>query len=143
MTLKEIIFGYRAPATVCLDKKCPFHGRINVKREFFTGKVVKKDQNRSATIQWLDPFYVPKYERYEIRRRRARVHNPSCIDAKIGDEVVAARSRPLSKTKNHIIITKLNPATKGISSAESKGAVKKGAGTKTKKNQTGKEPSPS
>src|SRR3989344_3243335 len=106
--MKETIFGHPAPGAACPDKKCPFHGEINVKKEFFTGKVVQKDLNRSATIQWLDPFYVPKYERYEIRRRRARVHNPSCIDAQIGDEVIAARCRPLSKTKNHIIITKLN-----------------------------------
>ena len=33
-----------------------------------------------------------------------RVHNPACIDAGVGQEVVAARTHPLSKTKNHVII---------------------------------------
>ena len=137
--IKETIFGYKAPRAACQDKKCPFHAAINVRKEFFTGKVVRKDLNRSATIQWSDPYYVPKYERYEIRRRHARVHNPSCIDAQIGDDVVAARCRPLSKTKNHIIIATVNAEKKEISSADEKAEAKKGAAIRSKKNQPNKE----
>lgn len=123
--MKETIFGYKAPGMACQDKKCPFHGEVNVKGELFTGKVVKRDLSRSATIQWSDPYYVPKYERYEIRRRRARVHNPACIDAQIGNDVVAARCRPLSKTKNHIIIATVSTRKKEVSSAEMKSATGK------------------
>lgn len=106
------ILGIRAPAQVCTDKKCPFHGEIMVKKELFTGKVVKRDVNRSATIEWYDSCLIPKYERYEIRRRRLHVHNPSCLDARIGDEVVVVRTRPLSKTKHHVIIQKISPQKK-------------------------------
>ena len=137
--MKTTIFGHKAPGTTCQDKKCPFHGEMNVKKEFFTGKVVRKDLNRSATIQWSDPFFVPKYERYEIRRRRARVHNPACIDAQIGDEVIAARSRPLSKTKNHIIIAKVSRVSGVKAPAASKSAAEKESGKKVRKNQTVKE----
>jgi len=103
MATKEL-FGAKAPEKACTDKKCPFHGEINVKKEFFRGKVIKKDINHSATIEWSKSFYVPKYERYEMRRSRMRVHNPPCLDAKIGQEVLAAKTRPMSKTKNHVII---------------------------------------
>src|SRR3989344_5171052 len=93
MATKEL-FGSKAPEKACTDKKCPFHGEINVKKEI----------NHSATIEWSKSFYVPKYERYEMRRSRMRVHNPPCLDAKIGQEVLAAKTRPMSKTKNHVII---------------------------------------
>jgi len=100
---KEIL-GVKAPKNTCTDKKCPFHGQINVKSELFKGKVIKKDINRSATIEWTRPYFVPKFERYEVRRSRMRVHNPGCIDADIGQNVLVAKTRPLSKNKNHVII---------------------------------------
>ena len=102
--MKTEVLGIKAPKKECTDNKCPFHGEINVKKELFKGRVVKKDINRSATIEWFRPYYVQKYERYEVRKSRLRVHNPSCIDADIGEEVLVARTRPLSKTKNHVIL---------------------------------------
>ncbi|HLC71242.1 MAG TPA: 30S ribosomal protein S17 [Candidatus Nanoarchaeia archaeon] len=104
--MKTELLGAKSPEKECTDKKCPFHGEITVKEESFTGKVVKKDINRSATIEWEKSSYVPKYERYEVRRRRLRVHNPACINAQLGDIVIAAKTRPLSKTKHHVIIQK-------------------------------------
>ena len=108
---KEIL-GVKAPKNTCTDKKCPFHGQINVKSELFKGKVIKKDINRSATIEWTRPYFVPKFERYEVRRSRMRVHNPGCIDAGIGQEVLVAKTRPLSKNKNHVIIKIIEEETK-------------------------------
>jgi len=102
--MNTTILGFPAPTKNCTDHKCPFHGDLNVKRELFSGKVIKKDINRSATIEWFRSHHVPKYERFEIRRVRLRVHNPACLDAHVGDEVLVARTRPLSKTKNHVII---------------------------------------
>lgn len=102
--MKQEIFGIPAPQKECMDKKCPFHGEVTVKGEMVKGKVIKKDINRTATIEWFRPYFIPKYERYEIRRSRIRTHNPACINAGIGHEVVVARTRPLSKTKNHTII---------------------------------------
>lgn len=104
--------GATAPQKDCTDGKCPFHGEILVKRELLRGKVIKKDVSRSATIEWSRPFFVPKYERYEVRRYRLRTHNPSCISATIGDEVLVAKTRPLSKTKHHVILQVLSAAQK-------------------------------
>ena len=86
------------------DKNCPFTGGLVVKKELLAGKVVKKDTNKSATIEWFSSHYVPKYERSELRRSKLRVHNPPCLDAQIGQSVLVARTRPLSKTKHHVII---------------------------------------
>lgn len=116
--MKSEIMGIQAPAKDCTDKKCPFHGEITVKKELFKGKVVKKDVSRSATIEWFKPFFVPKYERYEVRRYRLRTHNPGCVSAQVGDEVLVAKTRPLSKTKHHVI---LNISRSGTSSVDSRG----------------------
>lgn len=101
------VLGRKPPRESCGDAKCPFHGIIQVKKELAEGVVVKRDLNRSATIEWHRSLYIPKYERYAFRRSRLRVHNPACVDAQIGDKVVAARTRPLSKTKHHVLIAKV------------------------------------
>jgi len=105
--MKSEILGVKAPGKSCTDKNCPFHGQLLVKPEIFEGIIIKRDTNKSATMEWLRSYYVPKYERYELRRSRIRVHNPNCLDAHVGQKVRVARTRPLSKTKHHVIIAVL------------------------------------
>ncbi len=104
---KEVL-GFSTPNDVTdskySDKKCPFTSSLPVKKELLRGIVVKRDTNHSATIEWTRIKSVPKYERFEVVRNKLRVHNPPIIDAQIGNMVVVARTRPLSKTKNHVII---------------------------------------
>src|SRR3989338_8168335 len=102
--MPQTILGVSAPAKECTDIKCPFHGDLTVKKETVRGKVIKKDINHSATIELHRLHYLPKYERHEVRRVRIRVHNTACLNAAVGANVVVARTRPLSKTKNHVII---------------------------------------
>ncbi len=101
------IFGMSSPPEHCNDTKCPFHGTLRVKKELAEGVVIKRDLNRSATIEWHRSIYIPKYERYAFRRSHLRVHNPACVDAQLGDRVLAARTRPLSKTKHHVLLGKV------------------------------------
>jgi len=101
---KNIGLGLEAPKEECTDKKCPFHGEISIKPETFIGKVIKKDVSRTATIEWGRNVYVKKYERYAKKRSRLRAHNPPCLKVEIGDEVMVARTRPLSKTKHYVIV---------------------------------------
>lgn len=103
MTKTEIL-GIKAPKKPCTDQKCPFHGCLNVKKELAQGIVIKKDAHHSATIEWKRPYFVSKYERYEIRRSRLRVHNPPCLNAQVGQNVLAAKTRPLSKNKTFVIL---------------------------------------
>ncbi len=48
--------------------------------------------------------YLKKYERYELRRSKVHAHNPECIDAKVGDRVLVAETRPISKTKSWVVV---------------------------------------
>jgi small subunit ribosomal protein S17 len=130
--MKNEVQGVKAPQKDCTDKNCPFHGEIAVKNEFFKGILVKKDINRSATIEWFKSFRVPKYERFEVRRSRIRVHNPACIDAAIGQEVMVARTRPISKAKHHVIIQITNIEKKIDFGGEDKIETKKKTTQKTK-----------
>ena len=104
---KNIGINVKAPKETCTDNKCPFHGNLKLRGRTFTGIVLAKDTHRTATIEWNYPILVPKYERSETRRTKIHVHNPSCIDVNIGDVVRVSETRPLSKTKNFVIIENL------------------------------------
>lgn len=81
-------------------KKITPRGRILI------GKIVKKDISKTATVQIEHSHLIKKYERYEKRRSKIRVHNPENINAEIGNKVKIQETRPLSKTK-HFIITEI------------------------------------
>lgn len=123
--MKSELFNIQAPTKECSDRKCPFHGEINVKHEFLKGKIVKKDINRSATVEWFRMQYIPKYERYQVRRSRIRTHNPACINAAMGEEVLMAKTRPLSKTKNYVILQIISRAAAKDFSAQKEETKKK------------------
>jgi len=99
------------PEKTCEDRKCPYHGNVLVKKETYTGKVIRKDASRSATVEWERQYFVPKFERFELRRSRLRVHNAPCIDAAVGDTVRVMKTRPISKTKNFAIVEVLARGT--------------------------------
>lgn len=92
------------PKEDCHDDKCPFHGSLKVRGRTFTGTVVSDKMQNTATIEWARRRYNKKYERFEVRRSRIKAHNPKCIDAKTGEKVTIIETRPLSKTKNFVII---------------------------------------
>lgn len=92
------------PAQTCEDNNCPFHGTLKVRGKQFTGTVVSDKMQRSAIVEWTVWRFIPKYERYKKIRTKIAAHNPKCINAKEGDIVLIAECRPLSKTKNFVII---------------------------------------
>lgn len=78
----------------------PTHGRTIV------GKVTSDKMHRTVTVAWERRHYVPKYQRYERRYSKVKAHNPDEVDAKVGDTVVIMETRPISKTKNFIVVEK-------------------------------------
>ena len=104
MKAKQIGIEVELPRLECNDINCPFHGNLKVRGRMFVGKVTRVDTSKSATVEFIYYYYLPKYERYEKRTTRLKVHNPSCINAKIGDKVRIIESRPIAKTKNFVII---------------------------------------
>ena len=104
---RNIGVNVKLPSNECKDKKCPSHGELSVRGKSFTGIIIKRDVHKTATVEWSRRIKIPKYERYEKKRTKVRAHNPSCIDAKEGDNVKIMECRPLSKTKNFVIIENL------------------------------------
>lgn len=96
----------KAPEGTCDDMNCPFHGSVSLRGRIFSGKVIKKDLNNTATIEWPRVAYLKKFERYEKKRSRVKAHNPDCINAQVNDQVTIMETRPISKTKSFVIIEK-------------------------------------
>lgn len=80
---------------------------IKTRGRTFTGIVIAAKMQSTATVEWERRQKSRKFERYEKARTRVKAHNPPEIDAKKGDIVKIMECRPLSKTKNFIIIEKI------------------------------------
>ncbi len=93
---------------ICNDQHCPIHGTLSLRGREFTGKVISSKAAKTATVEWERKHFVKKYERYEKRRTRVKVHNPLCINAKENDFVKIKECRPISKTKKFTITEVIN-----------------------------------
>lgn len=102
--------GTKTSNQKCSDIKCPIHGNLSVRGRRFDGTVVSTDMRKTAVIEFGRLYFLQKFERYEKRRTKLKVHNPDCINAKNGDIVLIMECRPLSKTKNFVIVKKLGVA---------------------------------
>lgn len=89
---------------VCNDKNCPFHGNLRTRGRTFTGTIISNKMHKTAVVEWSWNKFVPKYQRYAPKRTKIKVHNPECITALEGDMVKIIGCRPLSKTKNFVIV---------------------------------------
>jgi small subunit ribosomal protein S17 len=92
--------------TECNDKNCPNHGSLSLRGRTFKGVVIADVMQHTVTVEWERRKNVKKYERYEKKRTRVKAHNPECIAAQKGDIVEIMECRPLSKTKNFVIVKK-------------------------------------
>lgn len=91
----------------CDDKNCPVHGNLKTKGSTFFGSVISDKMAKTVTVQWDRKIYIPKYERYQAKLSKIKAHNPPCINAQVGDYVKIKETRPLSKTKNFVIVEKM------------------------------------
>lgn len=96
--------GLKPPEKTCNDPKCPWHGFIKVRGVVLKGTVVKSSMQKTVVVRHEHLHYVSKYMRYERRRRSIHAHNPPCINAKVGDEVIIGETRPLAKTVAFVVL---------------------------------------
>lgn len=101
------------------DQNSPFSGNLKLRGRTFVGFVVSKDTHRTARVEWTIRKYLKKYERFRIKRTKVAAHNPENINADVGDLVMIAECRPLSKTKKFVIIKKLAHSKKYMVKRES------------------------
>ena len=104
---RDIGITVEKPNQTCEDIKCPFHGSLSVRGRQFTGTVISTKMRKTAVVEFERLYFLKKYERYEKRRMKLKAQNPECINAKDGDIVQVMECRPLSKTKNFVIMQKL------------------------------------
>lgn len=90
----------------CKDKKCPFHGNLKTTKSTFTGTVDSAKMRRTVSVKRELRVMLRKYERFAKHQSFLKAHNPDCISAKEGDEVVVAECRPISKSKHFVVISK-------------------------------------
>jgi small subunit ribosomal protein S17 len=101
---RDIGIDILPPANQCDDVLCPFHGTLSVRGQIIEGVVVSDKMQKTVVVKKEYRRFIPKYERYEWRTGRYLAHNPPCIDAKVGSKVKIMECRPLSKTKNFVVI---------------------------------------
>jgi small subunit ribosomal protein S17 len=102
--MRDIGIDVKAPDKSCDDPKCPFHGNLSVRGQVFNCTVVSNKMNSTVVVLREFERKIPKFERFEKRRSKIHAHNPSCIDAKLGEKVRIAECRPLSKTKSFVVV---------------------------------------
>jgi len=103
---RDIGIDVPPPAAACEDKNCPFHGSLRVRGQVFDGTVVSARMTRTAVVEREYLRYVHKYERFEKRTKRFKVHNPPCLGIQVGDGVRLIECRPLSKTVSFVAIAR-------------------------------------
>ena len=102
--MKDIGLGLPEPKESCEDPKCAWHGKIAVRGRVFSGSVKSAKTHKTVIVEWGYNRFVRKYQRYERRKSLVTAHNPPCMKAREGDEVVIVECRPLSKTKNFVVV---------------------------------------
>lgn len=75
---------------------------VNTRGRIFVGTVISDKIPKTVTVQWDGKRFVPKYERFTKIRTKVKAHDP--LNSKKGDIVKIAECKPLSKTKNFIVI---------------------------------------
>jgi len=92
------------PEETCSDENCPFHGTLGVRGQLLDGEVASTDMEKTVVVEREYDVTVPKYDRLMKRRSRVPAHAPPCMDLDVGDTVTIAETRPLSKTKSHVVV---------------------------------------
>lgn len=104
MESRNIGLNAAKPKGSCNDGKCPFHGALSVRGRQFEGVIVSTKMRKTAIVESDYTRRLTKYLRYEKKTKRVKAHNPACLNANEGDIVRVAECRPLSKTKNFVIV---------------------------------------
>jgi small subunit ribosomal protein S17 len=115
---RDIGLDVRAPKARCDDRHCPFHGRLPVRGQVLEGTVVSTSMQRTAVVERTLLHFLPKFERYEKRRRRYLAHAPTCLGIQVGHRVRIAETRPLSKLVSFCIVEDLGEVSMPVRGEE-------------------------
>lgn len=115
---RDIGLDVRAPKGRCTDTLCPFHGRLTVRGQVLEGTLVSTAMQHTAVVERTLLHFVPKFERFEKRRRRYLAHAPPCLTIPVGHRVRIAETRPISKTVAFCLVEDLGVAAQRVKAEE-------------------------
>ena len=82
----------------------PFYGSLTIRGKLFEGIVIDAKAKGTATIQKESPIYFTKFKRYGRSKNKIHAHVPSNLNVQVGDYVVAAECRPISKSVSFVVV---------------------------------------
>jgi len=82
----------------------PFNGSLSIRGKLFEGIVINAKAKGTAVIQKESPIYFTKFKRFGRSKNKIHAHIPSNLNIQVGDHVVAAECRPISKSVSFVII---------------------------------------
>lgn len=86
------------------DTKNPFNGTLPVHGKLVEGIAISASAKNTIVIERDSPAYITKFKRYARSRNRIHAHVPSNIDVTVGDKVLAAECRPVSKSVAFVVV---------------------------------------
>jgi small subunit ribosomal protein S17 len=143
VNVRDIGIDVRAPAREPApgDRLNPFNGTLPVRGSTIVGTVVTARMQGTVIVEKQHERNVQKFERIERRTRRYPAHVPSNIDVKVGDEVMIAECRPISKTVNFVVVENRGNAAEAHREAAKAKAPATGAATSAPRKTAAAKPS--
>ena len=82
----------------------PFNGSLSIRGKLFEGIGINAKAKGTAVIQKESPIYFTKFKRFGRSKNKIHAHIPSNLNIQVGDYVVAAECRPISKSVSFVIV---------------------------------------
>ena len=86
------------------EKNNPFNGSLSIRGKLFEGIVINAKAKNTIVIQKERPIYFSKFKRFGRSKNKIHAHIPSNLSVKVGDYVVAAECRPISKSVSFVVV---------------------------------------
>jgi len=86
------------------EKNNPFNGSLSIRGKLFEGIIVNAKAKHTVTIEKKSFINFSKFKRYGRSKNRIHAHVPSNLTVQVGDYVVAAECRPISKSVSFVVV---------------------------------------
>ena len=82
----------------------PFNGSLSIRGKIFEGIVINAKAKGTVVIERESLIDFTKFKRFGRSKNKIHAHVPSNIDIQVGDYVVAAECRPISKSVSFVVV---------------------------------------
>jgi len=90
------------------DTKIKVKNEFSIRGKLIEAKIIRMKSKKTAHVEIKTIKFIPKYERYLVKKSTFAVHVPEGMDVAVGNTVLCGETRKISKTKSMIIIKKIN-----------------------------------